>query len=49
MLVLFLTFSAPLQTVRHEQDSNELNFDISELNTERSSTVEQVYAIPQVV
>ncbi|KAG8659760.1 integrin-linked protein kinase 1 [Manihot esculenta] len=28
-------------TVRHEQDSNELNFDISELNTERSSTVEQ--------
>ncbi|XP_021672506.2 integrin-linked protein kinase 1 [Hevea brasiliensis] len=28
-------------TVRHEQDSDELNFDISELNTERSSTVEQ--------
>eukprot|EP00257_Ricinus_communis_P027300 XP_025014714.1 integrin-linked protein kinase 1 isoform X1 [Ricinus communis] len=28
-------------TVRHEQDSNELNFDISELNTEQTKTVEQ--------
>ncbi|KAJ8761722.1 hypothetical protein K2173_004531 [Erythroxylum novogranatense] len=28
-------------TVRHEQDSNEVNFDISELSTEQSSTVEQ--------
>ncbi|XP_037496967.1 integrin-linked protein kinase 1 [Jatropha curcas] len=28
-------------TVRHEQDCNELNFDISELNTIQSSTVEQ--------
>ncbi|CAK7344195.1 unnamed protein product [Dovyalis caffra] len=28
-------------TVRHEQDCTEMNFDISELNTEHSSTVEQ--------
>ncbi|KAJ4707080.1 putative Serine-threonine protein kinase [Melia azedarach] len=28
-------------TVRHEQDSNEVNFDISELNTDQSSAVEQ--------
>ncbi|CBI33587.3 unnamed protein product, partial [Vitis vinifera] len=29
-------------TVRHEQDSNEVNFDISELNLQHSSKIEQV-------
>jgi integrin-linked kinase len=31
-----------MQTFRHEQDCIEMNFDISELNTEQSSIVEQV-------